>query len=526
MTEYRKRTVRGLKIRTSDLNDIPAIIELQNKVYSSAYAPRDLFDSRIFEMQIKAFPEGQILAELNGEIVGYTSTLIVSLADNTFYTHGEITGNGTYTTHDPQGDTLYGSDMAVDPDHRGQGIARKLYEERKKLLRRYHLRRMVAGGRIPGYRDYAGEYTPEQYVEKVVKGEINDPTLTPQLKVGYEVTDIFMDYSHDAASLNYATFLEFKNPNYNPSRSRISQAPLRKPVRKARVCAAQYMMRPISTIDEFVRQIDFFVDTAEEYHSHYLLFPEFFTAQLFSVIAPELGDQEAMAKLGGFLDQYIEIFKERAKKTGIYIIAGSTPVITPKGIKNTAHLFTPLGEVHEQDKLHVTPSERKYFNMIPGDGIKVFDTGIARIGIQICYDVEFPEVSRLMTFRGMEILFVPFSTELRKAYLRVRYSAQARAVENWLYTVLAGNVGNLPEVKSFLLNYGQAAVLTPSDHPFPNEAVMGQAEPNTETVVIADLDLSDLQRQREYGSVRPLRDRRLDIYEVNSRVPVEIVRVF
>ena len=519
------RKNHGVRTRNWRPEDIPALVELQKTVYSSAYE-EGMYGARVFELELAAFPEGQILAELDGKIIGYTATLIVNLEKDTYYTFVEITGNGTFTTHNPAGDTLYGADMAVHPDYRGMGVARKLYAERKRLLRRFNLRRMIAGGRLPGYRTHAGKLTPEQYVERVVAGELMDPTLTPQLKVGYHVKEIYMDYSKDLESLNYATLIEYINPSYKPERHRISSAPVTHPVRKIRICAAQYFMRPIHSLDEFVRQVDFYVDTANEYHCHFLVFPELFTAQLFLILAPETDDREAMRRLADFTDSYLEIFKEKARKTGIFIIGGSHPIVAPDGIRNVAHLFTPDGGVFTQDKLHITPAERKYYNMIPGEGLKVFDTGMARIGIQICYDVEFPELARLQKFAGMETLFVPFSTEHRKAYLRVRFSAQARSIENWLYTVLAGNVGNLPQVKSFLINYGQSAILTPSDHPFPNEAVLSEAEPNTETVVISEVDLSDLQRQREYGSVRPLRDRRIDMYEILSKVEVERIKVY
>jgi predicted amidohydrolase len=181
--------------------------------------------------------------------------------------------------------------------------------------------------------------------------------------------------------------------------------------------------------------------------------------------------------------------------------------------------------VHTQEKLHITPAERKLWGVQPGTGLKIFETPFARIAIQICYDIEFPEVSRLLTLRGAEVMFVPFSTDERHAYLRVRYSAQGCAVQNMIYVVAAGNVGNLPQVRSFLINYGRAMICTPSDFAFPSGAIAAEAEANMETVVIGELDLSDLAQQREMGSVRPLRDRRPDLYELTSKIPIERVRV-
>ena len=214
-----------------------------------------------------------------------------------------------------------------------------------------------------------------------------------------------------------------------------------------------------------------------------------------------------------------------AKRTGLYIIGGSHPVRTNGTIRNVAHLFSPSGAVYTQDKLHVTPNERQEYGIEPGDGLKLFKTSHARIAILVCYDVEFPELVRLLTLAGVEVLFVPFSTDERRAYHRVRTTSQARAVENVIYTVLSGNVGNLPQVDNFLINYGQAAIFTPSDFPFPTDATAGAADFNTETVVISDLDLVALEETRELGSVRPLRDRRQDLYEIRGTHPVEVVTV-
>jgi predicted amidohydrolase len=284
-------------------------------------------------------------------------------------------------------------------------------------------------------------------------------------------------------------------------------------------------MRPIKSWEDFEHQVEFFVSTAEEYNSHFLLMPELFTAQLFSTMPRTIASLDGMNRLADMAEAYREMFVRMAAKSGLMIVAGTHPVRRDDGkTYNVAHLFTPSGNVYTQDKLHVTPNERLYYGISPGEGVSIFETAFGRIAIVICYDIEFPELSRLLTLAGVEIIFVPFSTDERKAYLRVRYSAQARAVENMVYVVCAGNIGNLPQVESFLINYAQAAVFTPSDFAFPPEGIAAIAEPNTETVVITDLDLSSLEQEREMSTVRPLRDRRPDLYAVEARAPIEIIR--
>ena len=513
-----------IKVRRWVKEDIPGIVIVQKAAYPN-FDNDDLCDERIYNMQYTAFPEGQILAELNGKIVGYATSLIVQLDDDSpWYSYSEITGVGTFTTHNPSGDTLYGADIAVHPDFRGMRIANHLYKVRKRILKRFNLRRMVAGGRIPEYSQHSGKISPEEYVVKVERGELKDMALNAHLRAGYKVKAIHMDYLSDESSLNYATFLEMENPGFNPERRKIAAAPIKRPVRKIRVCAAQYQMRKINDWEEFERQVAFFVTTADEYHSHFLLFPELFSAQLFSLMPQEIDTLEAVRRLAGYESQYVDMFTKMATKSGIHIIAGSHPILRNNQLYNSAHLFTPTGEVYIQDKIHITPGERLHWGIQPGHGLKVFDTGLARIAIQVCYDIEFPEASRLLTLAGAEVVFVPFSTDERKSYTRVRYCSQARAVENMIYVVITGNVGNLPQVRSFLINYGQAAVLTPSDFAFPLHSIQAEAEPNTEMVVIADLDLGSLSLQREIGSVTQLRDRRSDHYEIRPLIEIERIR--
>jgi len=351
-----------------------------------------------------------------------------------------------------------------------------------------------------------------------------DPALSAHLRAGYKVRRILLDFLWDDSSLNYSTLLEMANPNYQPEKRKIAAAPLQRVVRRIRVCAAQWLMRPIHSWEEFEQTVNFFVDTANTYHSHFLLFPELFTAQLFTIMPHDLDSRAAIRRLASMTDRYLDLFSELAEKHGLYIIAGSQPELREGEIYNVAHLFTPSGQHYSQDALHIPPIERTDFDIEPGEDIKVFDTSLARIGIQVGYDIEFPELARLQTLSGAEVIFVPYSTDERKAFDRIRYTAQARAVENFVYTVIAGNVGNLPAAKNYLINYGQAAVFTPSDFAFPPSATAGTSEANVETVLITDLDITSLVQQRDLATVRHLYDRRSDLYDVRAKRAVKVVR--
>ena len=514
---------KEIRVRRWREEDLDAIVECHAAAYSD-YPEKELYGASLFRMQWYAFPEGQLLAEADGEVVGYATSLIVQLDDETEdYDYQQITGGATFSTHDPAGDTLYGADIAVIPEVRGQGISGHLYEARRALMRHYNLRRLLAFGRLPGYRQVAGKMTATQYVDQVVRGERKDSALSAHLKAGYRVRKVRFDFMSDPSSNNYSTLIEMPNDEFHTAKRAIAAAPIRRPFRRLRVCAAQYLFRAVQSWEDIERNIDFFVSTADEYNCHFLVLPELFTAQYFSTLPRELDIGQAISRLADQADAYIETFRRFATNSQLYIIAGSTPVRRDGKLYNVAHFFTPSGKVYTQDKLHITPAEREYWGIEPGEGLRVFETPFGRIAIQVCYDVEFPESIRLLAAAGVEALFVPFSTDDKKAYYRVRYTAQARAIENIMYVVLAGNCGNLPS-HNYLINYAESAIFTPSDFGFPPRAIAAEADPNIETVAIADLDFASLAQTRDVGSVRPWLDRRPDLYTLSAAQKLQIIK--
>ncbi|MCB0635650.1 MAG: carbon-nitrogen hydrolase family protein, partial [Lewinella sp.] len=196
------------------------------------------------------------------------------------------------------------------------------------------------------------------------------------------------------------------------------------------------------------------------------------------------------------------------------IITGSMPVVEDGNLYNVSYLCRRDGSWDSYTKIHVTPSELSAWGMMGGDRIHVFETDCGKVGILICYDVEFPELARLYAEQGMQILFVPFLTDTQNGYNRVRRCAQARAIENECYVAIAGCVGNLPRVNNMDIQFAQSAIFTPSDFAFPTNAIKAEATPNTEMTVIADVDLELLKELHSYGSVRTLKDRRTDLYEL------------
>ena len=199
----------------------------------------------------------------------------------------------------------------------------------------------------------------------------------------------------------------------------------------------------------------------------------------------------------------------------INIVGGSMPVIEDDKVYNVAYLMRRDGSVESQYKIHITPHERRDWVIQGGDKLQVFDTDAGRVGILICYDVEFPELGRILADEKMDILFVPFWTDTKNGYLRVRHCAQARAIENECYVAISGSVGNLPRVDAVDIQYAQSSVFSPSDFYFPHDAIISESVPNTEMLMFADVDLEKLKLLHREGSVTNLRDRRDDLYSLD-----------
>ncbi|MDX1908327.1 MAG: bifunctional GNAT family N-acetyltransferase/carbon-nitrogen hydrolase family protein [Bacteroidia bacterium] len=459
---------------------------------------------------LELFPEGQLALLVNGRVAACALSIIVDYArfgDN--HTYAQITGNFMFSTHDPQGDTLYGIEVFVHPEYRGLRLGRRLYDARKELCENLNLRAIVAGGRIPNYAQYAHLFTPRQYIEKVRLKDIFDPVLTFQLSNDFQVKKILRNYLlGDVESQEYATLLEWSNIYYEPEERLINA-----PRTVIRIGVVQWQMRHFDGLDALMEQVEFFIDAVSGYQADFIIFPELFNAPLMTEFN-HLGEAQAIRELAQFTEEIRDRFCTLAVSYNINIIAGSMPTLDGTRLLNTSYLCRRDGGWDVYHKIHITPAERRAWGMVGGDRVKVFDTDCGKIGIQICYDVEFPEVSRLYAQQGMQILFVPFLTDTRNAYNRVRRTAQARAVENECYVVIAGSVGNLPRVNNMDIQYAQSAIFSPSDFSFPADAINAEATPNTEMIVIGDINLELLKELHEFGSVQTRKDRRTDLYEV------------
>ncbi len=430
---------------------------------------------------------------------------------------GSIADDGMISGHDPDGDTLYGIELQVHPEQRGMRLSRRLYDARKELCRRFGLARIVIGGRIPGYGQHRETMSPSDYVDAVRRKQVVDPVLTPQLSNGFALKGLIPGYlPSDLDSAGFATQLEWVNLDLPQDRRRT-----RRHAHTVRVACVQYGLRRIRSFEDFETQVEFFVDTAGDYKADFVVFPELFTLQLLSLVEDSRPGTAARA-LAEFTPRFLELMGGLALRYNVNVIGGSQFHETEGRLLNLAWLFRRDGSIEHQAKIHITPSEQRWWGVEGGSKLQVFDTDCGRVGIAVCYDVEFPELVRRIAAEGADLLFVPYNTNDRSGHLRVQLCSQARAIENHLYVVTAGCVGTLPMVENADVHYAQSGVYTPCDVPFARDGIAAQASENIETIVVQDLDLELLRIHRRRGTTRNWRDRRLDLYRVRYHDDVEV----
>ncbi|MEQ8559886.1 MAG: bifunctional GNAT family N-acetyltransferase/carbon-nitrogen hydrolase family protein [Cytophagales bacterium] len=480
--------------------------------------PNSYWKESHIESLINKFPDGQVVIKVNDQLAGCALSIIVDYDKfDDHHTYKEITGDYTFDTHKPEGDVLYGIDVFIMPEYRGLRLGRRLYDYRKELCEKLNLRGIAFGGRIPNYGQHSDKLSPKEYIEKVRRKEFHDPVLTFQISNDFHPSKVLKGYLEgDEASNEYAVLLEWDNVYYKKKTTKV--ATKKKVVRLGLI---QWQMRLYNNMVELMQQAEYFVDAVSAYRSDFALFPEFFNAPLMAD-DNHLPESQAIRELARYTPEIVQKFSELAISYNINIITGSMPELKDDLLYNVGYLCRRDGSTDRYEKLHVTPDEAKVWGMQGGKELKTFDTDCGKIGVLICYDSEFPELSRLLADEGMDILFIPFLTDTQNGYSRVRHCAQARAIENECYVAIAGSVGNLPKVHNMDIQFAQSMVFTPCDFSFPVNGIKAEATTNTEMILIADVDIDLLRELNQFGSVRNLRDRRTDIFELKKKPSKEV----
>jgi predicted amidohydrolase len=507
------QNIENIELQFLTINDYQELKQAMIEAYSNM--PNSYWKESHIQSLITKFSEGQVVIKVNNQLAGCALSIIVDYDKfDDHHTYKEITGNYTFDTHNKDGDVLYGIDVFIKSEYRGLRLGRRLYDYRKELCEKLNLRGIAFGGRIPNYSKHSELLSPKEYIEKVKRKEIQDPVLNFQISNDFHPSKVLKGYLEgDEASNEYAVLLEWDNVYYH---KHVSKAFIKKKV--VRLGLIQWQMRLYHNLVELMQQAEYFVDAVSAYRSDFALFPEFFNAPLMAD-NNHLPESEAIRELAKHTPEIVQKFSELAISYNINIITGSMPELKDDFLYNAGYLCKRDGTTERYEKLHVTPDEAKVWGMQGGNNLKTFDTDCGKIGILICYDSEFPELSRILADEGMDILFIPFLTDTQNGYSRVRHCAQARAIENECYVAIAGSVGNLPKVHNMDIQFAQSMVFTPCDFSFPANGIKAEATTNTEMILIADVDIDLLRELNQFGSVRNLRDRRKDIFELKKIIP-------
>ena len=272
-----------------------------------------------------------------------------------------------------------------------------------------------------------------------------------------------------------------------------------------KVALAQYPIGQFATLAAWQAHLDAWVKQAADAGAKLLLFPEYGSMELASLLSPALQADllGGIAAMQDLLPAYRRMHAEAAKRHGVTIIAGSFPVrMNDGGFINRAFVYAPDGREAFQDKRQMTRFEREEWIIKGGETLHVFDLadGI-RFGIAICYDIEFPLIARALAEAGADLVLAPSCTDTLAGLHRVHVGARARALESQIYVAVAQTVGEAPWSPAVDVNRGQAAAYATPDRGFPDDGVLAQGVLDHPGWTYADLDFAALQAARADAQV-------------------------
>jgi predicted amidohydrolase len=278
---------------------------------------------------------------------------------------------------------------------------------------------------------------------------------------------------------------------------------------KLKVATSQYDISFFTQWSDFADKLTQWVSLAADHHAKLLVLPEYGSMEL-----PSLFGEKVYKDLNGQLhamqtvySEWQALHKELARRFDVMILGTSYPVLQDDGsFRNRANLYGPDGLMGYQDKLIMTRFENEQWLVKAGNEIKVIDTDVGKIGINICYDSEFPLIARQQVAAGADLILVPSCTDTEAGFHRVRIGCQARALENQCYVIQSPTFGNAAWSEAVDVNTGRASIYTPADYGFPDNGILVEGSYDQAEWVYADLDLTEIARVRKEGQVFNYRD--------------------
>lgn len=279
--------------------------------------------------------------------------------------------------------------------------------------------------------------------------------------------------------------------------------------RPARLKAAQYPITREAGFGDWRAKLGAWVAEGARNGADLLLFPEYGAMELGALIAPDMqGDlHREIEGMQVLLPAFIETHAELARRHRLHIAASSFPVREADGrYRNRVHVFGPDGTMAAQDKIVMTRFEREEWDIAGGGCLAVIETGFARLGLAICYDVEFPLIARALVEAGAEVILAPSCTDTLAGYHRVWVGARSRALENQCIVAVSPTVGSAPWSLAVDENRGRAGIFSAPDRGLPDDGILAAGELDAPGWVAATVDLDAVARVRREGQVLNHRD--------------------
>lgn len=297
--------------------------------------------------------------------------------------------------------------------------------------------------------------------------------------------------------------------------------------KSVRVASAQYCMVPSKDWAAVEERLEQWVDAAAREGARILVFPEYGGLELFGLVERRHGErrspdrhqhgplpvttggrrkESSILRVGDALQpviaRYLSLHSALARRYRTYILSGSLPLAHPDGsLTNTAFFFAPDGTMSSQDKLVLTRWEREVWKMRSGMEIRVFETDFGLIGVDICYDVEFPLVARRQAEARARIILAPCCCDSLRGYYRVRVGARARALENQAFVIQSPMIGANEWFPSVGRCIGRAGIYALPDLGPRENGIIAEGNGNDAGWTYADLDLGAIDRIRGAGVI-------------------------
>ena len=279
---------------------------------------------------------------------------------------------------------------------------------------------------------------------------------------------------------------------------------------RLRLALAQYPVERLGSLEEFEVKLDDIMTAAREDGADLLMLPEYAVMELAAAFTPDRGGEaDAVAERDAIVaraDVIIEVMREAARRHKLWLLGGSVPMLRDGAVRNRTPLISAQGRLVFQEKRVMTRFETEQWQVSAGEEPMVFDTPWGRIGVAICYDVEFPMLVRAQVEAGAWLILTPSCTDTLWGFNRVHLSARARAIENQCFVAIAPTVGDAPWSATLDRNRGFAGVFGPCDRGFPEDGIIALGRMDEPGLVFAELDPALLEAVRADGGVRNHRD--------------------